>query len=303
MPTKRTGDKIEPSKVVVFPDSAVKGTDTRNMQIKEFHPQEGKGKWLAVHIPDHMPYPRKKIKIIASINAAKDLEKVVGPTKETLAMEIQSLLGINEENLQKMIAKGNSDDENEGDDEGDDEDEENDDDNDDDDDEGDVTGDPLDDEPMSSKCDDSNSVSASKHKKKCRPLGKDKSAKTTSFGSGLGDQVEENDDDKKPKLHVEQPEGFELRWEDLINNFKNFSVKRKKKICKLFALQNDMCERVTRRRKHSFKRKLKHYLLKMLRKFLKKNKSEFEDYLSTRLVENLLRYRACFLFLVISVCK
>ena len=283
----------------MFPDSAVKGTDTRNMQIKEFHPKNGNGKWLAVHIPDHMPYPRKNVRIIASKNAVNDLRRVIGPTKDTLAMEIQSILGINEDTLERMIEEGKNDDaanKEDGDDDDDDGDGDDDDDDDDNSDDGDddggddtdnntndVTGDPLND--GETKCKDSDDIST-KHQdqNKCKRLGKNKSGKKIMDGSGKGDLIKGDEDDKKPKVHVEQPEGFELRWEDILNNFKNFNAKRKKKICKLFALQNDMCERVTKRRNRHFKKKLKHYLLRMLRKFLRKNKNEFEDYLSTRLV-------------------
>ena len=115
---------MEPSKVVVFPDSAVRGTDTSNMQIKEFHPKNGKGKWLAVHIPDHMSYPRKNVKIIASKKVANDLHRVIGPNQDTLAREIQSILGVDEQTLQKMIVEGqqNDDANTEGDDDDDDDD-------------------------------------------------------------------------------------------------------------------------------------------------------------------------------------
>lgn len=247
------------------------------MQIKEFHPKNGKGKWLAVHIPDHMTYPRKDVKIIASKNVANELQRVVGPNKDTLAKEIQSILGVDEQTLQRMIAEGQSNDEvnNEDDDDDDDDSEEVDDDNDNDDDEyenneentpGD--GDYNDDKP-SGKC-----HSNHRHTKACQ-----KNKKKITDGSG-GDLVIEDEDEDG--VHVEQPQGFELRWEDILNNFKHFNLKRRKKICKLFGLHNDRCHRAKKRR-HGFRRKLKHYLLQMLKKYLKSNKNEFEDYLSNRL--------------------
>ncbi|KAJ7353794.1 hypothetical protein OS493_032379 [Desmophyllum pertusum] len=237
------------------------------MQIKEFHPKNGKGKWLAVHIPDHMTYPRKDVKIIASKNVADELQRVVGPNKDTLAKEIQSILGVDEQTLQRMIAEGQSNDEvnNEDDDDDDDDSEEVDDDNDNDDDEyenneentpGD--GDYNDDKP-------SGNVSEEQEKDE---------------GWVRGDLVIEDEDEDG--VHVEQPQGFELRWEDILNNFKHFNLKRRKKICKLFGLHNDRCHRAKKRR-HGFRRKLKHYLLQMLKKYLKSNKNEFEDYLSNRL--------------------
>ena len=268
------------------------------MQIKEFHPKNGKGKWLAVHIPDHLPYPRKNVKIIASKKTANDLQRVVGPNKDTLAMEIQSILGVDENTLHRKILEGENDDEtSKGDDDVDDDDDSEDDDdedNDNDDDENDVMGDPLNDDET---CDDSNSMedktdnkinvrAKHRHAKMCKKVAKSKARKQANDGSGKGDDMKEGENEDDPMVHVEQPEGFELRWEDILNNFKNFNVKRRKKICKLFALQNDVCHRVKKRRNHGFKKKLKHYLLKMLRKFLKKNKNDFEDYLSSRLVSN-----------------
>lgn len=258
---------MEPSKVVVFPDSAVRGTDTSNMQIKEFHPKNGKGKWLAVHIPDHMGYPRRNMKIIASKKVANDLQRVVGPNQDTLAREIQSILGVDEQTLQKMIVEGQQNDDtntedDDDDDDDDDSEEEDDEGNDNDDDENDEEESPGDGYFNDGK------ISGKKHKKKIMD------------GSGL------EDEDDSPKVHVEQPEGFELRWEDILNNFKHFNLKRRKKICKLFALHNERCHRA-RKRKHGFRRKLKHYLLRMLRKFLKSNKNEFEDYLSSKLKDAL----------------
>lgn len=285
-PNKRTSEKIEPSKVVVFPDSAVRGTDTSNMQIKEFHPKNGKGKWLAVHIPDHMSYPRKNVKIIASKNVAKELQQVVGPNKDTLAKEIQSILGVNEQTLQRMIAEGQQNDEDK---EDDDEDGEDDDDNEDADD---IEGNDNDDDESnddnpgnedysddktSDMCDSKTTVD----KKLCQTLQKIK--KKVKDGSGEDIGLEE---DERPKIHVEQPEGFELRWEDILNNFKHFSLKRRKKICRIFGLHNRRCRRA-KQRKRGFKRKLKKYLLRMLRKFLKSNKNEFEDYLSKKLKDAL----------------
>jgi len=279
--------------VVVFPDSAVHGTDKTNMQIKEFHPKNGNGKWLAVHIPDHMPYPRKNVRIIASKKAEKDLEKVVGPNKASLAMEIQSILGVDEDTLHKMIVKGeNNDDADDDDNDSDDDDDGGGDDNDDDDDdESDVIGDPLSDDETSDNCDDSKNIedkgnkkvkfsTKNRHAKLCKTAAKNKTRKEADDGSGIGNDILEVESDDKPK--VEQPQGFELRWEDILNNFKNFDAKRRKKICKLFALQSDTCHNVKKRRKHSFKKKLKHYLLRMLRKFLKKNKNDFEDYLGNK---------------------
>ena len=264
-PTKRTGQMIEPSKVVVFPDSAVRGTDIRNMQIKEFHPKNGKGKWLAVHIPDHMSYPRKNVKIITSKKVANELQRVVGPNQDTLAREIQSILGVDENTLQKMIIEGqeNDDESTEGDDD-DYDDDDDDSEDEDDDDEGNDNDDDENDEdefPGDGYFNDGK-ISGKKHKE--------------NSGSGVED----------PKVHVEQPEGFELRWEDILNNFKHFNLKRRKKICKLFALHNNKCHRA-RKRKHGFRRKLKHYLLRMLRKFLKSNKNDFENYLSSKLKDAL----------------
>ena len=262
-PTKRTGQMIEPSKVVVFPDSAVRGTDIGNMQIKEFHPKHGGGKWLAVHIPDHMGYPRRNVKIIASKKVANELQRVVGPNRETLAREIESILGVNEKTLQNMIAEGQEDDDDntEGDDDDDDDDDSEDDDDDDDNDD-----DENDEEFPGDKHFNDDEIPGKKHKKKA--------------GSGV------EDEDHNPKVHVEQPEGFELRWEDILNNFKHFSLKRRKKICKLFALHNNRC-RKARKRKHGFRRKLKRYLLRMLKKFLKSNKNDFENYLSSKLKDAL----------------
>lgn len=285
-------DKVEPSRVVVFPDSAVRGTDAANMQIKEFHPKGGKGKWLAVHIPDHMPYPRRSVKIIASRKAVKDLDKVVGPNKASLAMEIQSLLGVDKDTLNQMIRQGehdseeNKDEENdeEDDDEGDSDVDQGGDDDDDDD-----IGDPLDDEEISADCIDTDNTDHSKIDRKLNgtakhreeKICKNRKAKNLVHGSGLANQLKEDGDiDKELKLHVEQPEGFELRWEEILNNFKNFDAKRKKKICKLFRIQNNVCQRLRIRRKRRFQRKLRHYLLRMLRKFLRRNKSDFQDYLS-----------------------
>ena len=263
-PTKRTGQMIEPSKVVVFPDSAVRGTDIRNMQIKEFHPKNGKGKWLAVHIPDHMSYPRKNVKIITSKKVANELQRVVGPNKDTLEREIQSILGVDENTLQKMIIEGqeNSNESTEGDDDDDVDDSEDEDDEDEgnDDDENDEDEFPGDGDFNDGK------ISGKKHNQKA--------------GSGVADE------DDNPKVHVEQPEGFELRWEDILNDFKHFNIKRRKKICKLFALHTNKCHRA-RKRKHGFRRRLKHYLLRMLRKFLKGNKNDFENYLSTKLKDAL----------------
>ena len=272
---------MEPSKVVVFPDSAVRGTDNSNMQIKEFRPKGGKGKWLAVHIPDHMPYPRWNIKLVASKKAAKDLQRVVGPNKASLAMEIQSILGVNEDTLNRMIAQGQNDE-----DDDDDDDDDSDDGDDNDDDDGDDIGDPLND---GGSCDDYDDLEDKKgkkgnfstklrHVKMCKTKTK-KTNKKIYDGSGIADLL---NDENKPKIHVEQPQGFELRWEDILNSFKNFDVKRKRKICKLFELQNDVCQHAKKRRKHHFKRKLKRYLLRMLRKFLKKNKNDFEEYLSNK---------------------
>ena len=265
---------IEPSKVVVFPDSAVRGTDVRNMQIKEFHPKNGRGKWLAVHIPDHMSYPRKNVKIITSKKVANELQRVVGPNQETLAREIQSILGVDENTLQKMIIEGQEkDDEKEGDDDDDDNDDDDDDDDSEDEDDDDEGTDNDDDENENDEAEfpgvgyfNDGKISGKKHKKK--------------DGSGA------EDEDDNPKVHVEQPEGFELRWEDILNNFKHFNLKRRKKICKLFALHNNKCHRV-KKRKHNFRRKLKRYLLRMLRKFLKSNKNDFETYLSSKLKDAL----------------
>ena len=293
-PTKRNGaDKIEPSKVVVFPDSAVHGTDTTNMQIKEFHPKGGKAKWLAVHIPDIMPYPRKNLKIFASKNAAKDLQRVVGPNKASLAMEIQSILGVDEDTLHRMITQGESNDGmNKGEDDDDDgEDEERDEDEGDtDNSDNDAMGDPLNDVETSESCDDSEYIKDTKGNKgtfsdKLRKAkmckAKNKSTRKIHDGSANVNRLREDEDDQdRPKVHVEQPLGFELRWEDVLNNFKNFNAKRKRKICKLFDLQNDVCTRVRRHRKRNFTKRLKHYLLQMLTKFLKKNKNDFQDYLS-----------------------
>ena len=274
---KRTSEKIEPSKVVVFPDSAVRGTDTRNMQIKEFHPKNGKGKWLAVHIPDHISYPRKNVKIIASKKVAKELQHVVGPNKDTLAKEIQSILGVDEETLQRMIAEGQEDDEDKVDDDDDDNDDdvEGDDDDDDDEDMNDEDNpvkEDYNDDKTSEMCDSK----AYRNTKICQMFKKIK--KKVKDGSG-----EDND---SPEIHVEQPEGFELRWEDILNNFKHFSSKRKEQVCKLFGLHNRRCHRV-KKRKRDFKRKLKKYLLRMLRKFLKNNRSDFEEYLSKKLKDAL----------------
>lgn len=260
-PTKRTGQMIEPSKVVVFPDSAVRGTDIRNMQIKEFHPKNGGGKWLAVHIPDHMEYPRRNVKIIASKKVAHELQRVVGPNRDTLAREIESILGVDEKTLQKMISEGQ---ENEEDDDVDDDNSE----DEDDDDEGNDNDDDENDEeefPGDGNFND-DEIPGKKHKEKA--------------GSGV------EDEDDNPKVHVEQPEGFELRWEDILNNFKHFNLKRRKKICKLLGLQNNRC-RKARKRKHGFRRKLKRYLLHMLKKFLKSNKNDFENYLSSKLKDAL----------------
>lgn len=269
--------------MVVFPDSAVRGTDTSNMQIKEFHPMGGKGKWLAVHIPDHMPYPRWNIKLLASKKAVHDLQRVVGPNKASLAMEIQSILGINEDTLNRMIAEGQNDDDKE---EDDDDDDDSDDSDDGDDDDVDDIGDPLND---GGDCDDSDDLEEEKGKKGnfSTKLRRGKMCKTKTKikikkiydGSGIADLL---NDENKPKIKVEQPQGFELRWEYLLNSFKNFDRKRKRKICKLFGLQNDVCQHVKKRRKLHFKRKLKRYLLRMLRKFLKKNKNDFEEYLTTK---------------------
>ena len=257
--TKRTGQMIEPSKVVVFPDSAVRGTDIRNMQIKEFHPKHGEGKWLAVHIPDHMGYPRRNVKIIASKKVANELQRVVGPNRETLAREIESILGVDEKTLKNMISEGQEGDDDNA--EGDD-DEDDDDDSEDDDDDDDNDDDENDEEFPGDKHFNDDEIPGRKQKKKA--------------GSGV------EDEDDNPKVHVEQPEGFELRWEDILNNFKHFSLKRRKKICKLFALHNNRC-RKARKRKRGFRRKLKRYLLHMLKKFLKSNKSDFENYLSSKL--------------------
>lgn len=256
---------IEPSKVVVFPDSAVRGTDIKNMQIKEFHPKNGHGKWLAVHIPDRMSYPRKNVKIIASKKVAKELQRVVGPNQDTLAREIQSILGVDEKTLQKMIVEGqqNDDANMEGNDDDDDDESE-----DEDDDEGNDNEDDEDDEeesPGDGYFND-DKLTGKKHRKE--------------VGSGV------NDEDDNPTVHVEQPEGFELRWEDILNDFKNLNLKRRKKICKLFALHNNRCHKA-KKRKHGFRRKLKHYLLRMLRKFLKSNKNDFENYLSSKLKDAL----------------
>ena len=283
-------DKVEPSRVVVFPDSAVRGTDATNMQIKEFHPKGGKGKWLAVHIPDHMPYPRRNVKIIASRKAVSDLHKVVGPNKASLAMEIQSLLGVDEDTLNQMIRQGERDKEetkdeeenDEDDDEGESDVDQGGDDNDDDD-----IGDPLDDEETSADCNDPDDYDHGKIEHKLNGTAKHREAKICknskakfAHGYGIANHLKEHGDiEKELKLHVEQPEGFELRWEEILNNFKNFDAKRKKKICKLFRIQNNVCQRL-RRRKHRFQRKLRHYLLRMLRKFLRKNKNDFQDYLS-----------------------
>ena len=293
-PTKRTGEMIEPSKVVVFPDSAVRGTDTRNMQIKEFRPKNGQGKWLAVHIPDRMTYPRKDVKIIASKKVADELHRVVGPNKDTLAKEIQSILGVDEETLQRMIANGQqNDDFSQDDDDDDDDSEDDDDDEDNDDDDSDENGFPgeedFNDGKTSEKCnsktdEDKNDklsdllATKNPHTKMCR-----KNKKKIKDGSGENTGIE---DDDSPEVHVEQPEGFELRWEDILNNFKHFNLKRRKKICKLFGLHNERCHKAMKR-KHGFKKKLKHYLLHMLKKFLKHNRNDFEDYLSNRLKDAL----------------
>ena len=254
---------IEPSKVVVFPDSAVRGTDIRNMQIKEFHPKHGEGKWLAVHIPDHMGYPRRNVKIIASKKVANELQRVVGPNRETLAREIESILGVDEKTLKNMISEGQEGDDDNA--EGDD-DEDDDDDSEDDDDDDDNDDDENDEEFPGDGHFNDDEITGKKHKKKA--------------GSGV------EDEDDNPKVHVEQPEGFELRWEDILNNFKHFSLKRRKKICKLFALHNDRCSKV-RKRKRGFRRKLKRYLLRMLKNFLKSNKNDFENYLSSKLKDAL----------------
>ena len=252
---------IEPSKVVVFPDSAVRGTDIKNMQIKEFHPNNGGGKWLAVHIPDHMGYPRRNVKIITSRKVANELQRVVGPNRDTLAREIESILGVDEKTLQKMIAQGQENEEEDDDDDDDSEDE-------DDDDEGNDNDDDENDEeefPGDGTFND-DGIAGKKHKEKA--------------GSGV------EDEDDNPKVHVEQPEGFELQWEDILNNFKHFNLKRRKKICKLLGLHNNKCHKA-RKRKHGLRRKLKRYLLRMLKKFLKSNKNDFEYYLSSKLKDAL----------------
>lgn len=87
---------------MVLPDEAVQGTDTENMQIKEIGGQGRSSKWLAVHIPDNVTH-FKPVKIISSENAAADLEKIVGPNRETLAKELQTIIGVDGKTLNKMI--------------------------------------------------------------------------------------------------------------------------------------------------------------------------------------------------------
>ena len=104
----RTGNKkgsIEPSKVVVLPDAAVRGTDPQNMQIKEIAGKGRSSKWLAVHIPDNVTM-FKPMKIISSKNAAADLDKIIGPNRETLAKELQTIIGVDSQTLKQMIKKG-----------------------------------------------------------------------------------------------------------------------------------------------------------------------------------------------------
>lgn len=102
-------DKIEPSKVVVLPDVAIRGTDSNNMQIKELNSQKSHGIWLAVHIPDNATSPFRPVKILSTKKAAEDLEKIVGPNKETMFKELQSIIGVDGETLRKMLKAGQID--------------------------------------------------------------------------------------------------------------------------------------------------------------------------------------------------
>ena len=90
--------------MVVLPDEDVQGTDTENVQIKEIGGKGRSSKWLAVHIPDNITH-FKPMKIISSKNAAADLEKIVGPNRETLAKELQTIIGVDSQTLKEMIRK------------------------------------------------------------------------------------------------------------------------------------------------------------------------------------------------------
>ncbi|XP_032241471.2 MATH and LRR domain-containing protein PFE0570w isoform X3 [Nematostella vectensis] len=102
---KDAKNTIEPSKIVVLPDVAIKGTDPSNMQVKELQGKKSKGLWLAVHIPDKANVGRP-LKIIATKNAANDLERVVGPNKETLFKELQTIIGVDADTLREMLKAG-----------------------------------------------------------------------------------------------------------------------------------------------------------------------------------------------------
>lgn len=102
-------DKIEPSKVVVLPDVAIRGTDSNNMQIKELKSQKSHGIWLAVHIPDNATSPLRPVKILSTKQAADDLEKIVGPNKETMFKELQTIIGVDGATLRKMLKAGQID--------------------------------------------------------------------------------------------------------------------------------------------------------------------------------------------------
>ena len=90
--------------MVVLPDEDIQGTDTENVQIKEIGGKGRSSKWLAVHIPDNITH-FKPMKIISSKNAAADLEKIVGPNRETLAKELQTIIGVDSQTLKEMIRK------------------------------------------------------------------------------------------------------------------------------------------------------------------------------------------------------
>lgn len=287
---------MEPSKVVILPDNSIRGTDAENMQIKELKSKSSHGIWLAVHIPDNATVPRP-VRIISTKKAADDLERVIGPNKETMFKELQAIIGVDSETLRKMLRAGQVRNiqhrklkKHYDDDEDDDLDDEQDDDNEaDDDDDDDYSGEDEDDECDDEDDDDDDDYEYRKRKhRKDRGSGskcKKQNAKIMPWtmsktGSGAGIIAGKIMNDEAHGNSVYQPSGYKQRLAELFNKF--IKKKKKKKVCEhaTHPLIQSLCKEMSENHgkqspNHPRRQHLKHihnkyyrHLKHLMRKFL-----------------------------------
>lgn len=294
---------VEPSKVMVLPDVAIRGTDAENMQIKELKSKSSHGIWLAVHIPDNATVPRP-VKIVSTKKAADDLERVIGPNKETMFKELQTIIGVDSATLRKMLRSGQVDNirhrkrkkhYDDDDDDGDDDDEEQNDDNQaDDDDDDDEDDDDYSGEDDEEDCDDDEDEDddeyhrRKKHgrhgdkgsgtKSKCKKKQTSKILPWTLSDTGSGGKML-NDDVQN---NVYQPSGYKQPLADLFNKFAKNSKKKKKKVCShaTHPLIQALCKEMSQHhglhspnhpRRHHVHNKYYKHLKHLMRKFLDKH--------------------------------